>query len=164
MFWGSVKKETIRACSLDPGVRTFQTIFDANHHHALQVAPSDMGRIMRLCYYLDRLISKQSQAKTSKKRSSLRRAARRARTRIQDLVNEVHKQLAKHLATSYDLILLPKFETSQMVKRKDRVIGSQTARQMVTWAHSRFQQRLLFKSLLDLHGLQALESLEALEV
>ncbi|MDP2434222.1 MAG: transposase [archaeon] len=141
----SVKKETLRVCSLDPGVRTFQTIFDATNGHALQVAPSDMGRIMRLCYYLDQLISKQSQAKRSKQRYSLRRAARRARTRIQDLVNEVHKQLAKHLATNYDLILLPKFETSQMVKRKDRVIGSQTARQMVTWAHYRFQQRLLFK-------------------
>jgi transposase len=141
----SVKKDTIRVCSLDPGVRTFQTIFDANHNHALQVAPSDMGRVVRLCYYLDRLISKQSQAKTSKKRSNLRRAVRRARTRIQDLVNEVHKQLAKHLATSYDLILLPKFETSHMVLRKDRVIGSRTARQMVTWAHYRFQQRLLFK-------------------
>jgi putative transposase len=141
----SVKKETIRVCSLDPGVRTFQTIFDANHNHALQVAPSDMGRVMRLCHFLDQLISKQSQAKGAKQRYSLRRAARRARIRIQDLVNEVHKQLAKHLATNYDLVLLPKFETSQMIFKKNRKIGSQTARQMMTWAQYRFQQRLLFK-------------------
>jgi hypothetical protein len=57
----------------------------------------------------------------------------------------VYNVAVQHLATSYDLILLPKFETSHMVLRKDRVIGSRTARQMVTWAHYRFQQRLLFK-------------------
>lgn len=141
----STKKESLRVCSLDPGVRTFQTVYDATNGHALQVGPADMGQIKRLCFYLDQLMSKQTKAKNPKVAKNLKRAARRLRTRIQNLVNEVHKQLSKYLATNYDLVLLPKFETSQMVSKKNRKIGSLTARQMMTWAHYRFQQRLLFK-------------------
>ena len=45
-----------------------------------------------------------------------------------------------------DTILLPKFETGKMVTRAQRKIGSKTARQMLTWSHYRFQQRLINKT------------------
>ena len=35
----------LKVCSLDPGVRTFQTVFDASRSRALQVAPRDMQRV-----------------------------------------------------------------------------------------------------------------------
>jgi putative transposase len=139
------KDAPLKVCSLDPGVRTFQTIYDPSHHCAYEVAPSDMRRIVRLCIGLDKRCSKRDQAPTSKQRCSFKRAARRMTTHIQNLINEVHKQLAKHLATHYHLILIPKFETSQMIKKASRKISSQTVRQMTSWAHYRFRQRLLFK-------------------
>ncbi len=81
-----------------------------------------------------------------------RAVVRRARERIRNLINEVHKQLAVHLARNYDLVMLPKFEVSKMVQKSKRNIGSGTARQMATWAHYRFRQRLVFKCLQQLHG------------
>lgn len=137
--------QSLRVCSLDPGVRTFQTIYDPTNGCALHVGHSDMRRVVRLCVELDKLCSKRDKATQSKKRCSYKRAARRLSARIQNLVNEVHKQLAKHLAINYDLVMIPKFETSQMIRRENRKIGSQTVRQMARWAHYRFRERLLFK-------------------
>ena len=80
----SIKKELLRVCSLDSGVRTFQAVYDATNGHALQVGPADIGQIKRLCFYLDQLMSKQTKAKNPKVAKNLKRAARRLRTRIQN--------------------------------------------------------------------------------
>ena len=135
-------------CSFDPGDRTFQTIYDPSSNHLYDIGAGDRSGIIKYCDYcpsIDRLISKQAQEKQSKKRSSLKRAIRRMRIRLQNRVDEVHKQLAKFLVINYDLILLPSFETSQMVVKVGRKIRSQTVRSMLTWSHYRFKQRLLFK-------------------
>jgi putative transposase len=137
----------LRVASLDPGVRTFQTIFDASTGCAIEVAPGDMSRVFRLCYAIDVLISKRAKEKDKKRRYHLKRAERRLRERVRNLVDEVHKQLAKYLASEFDLVMLPKFEVSGMVRKADRVLRSKTVRQMMaTWAHYRFRQRLLFKA------------------
>ena len=137
--------ESLGVCALDPGVRTFQTVFDINDGHALQVGDRDMNRVFRLCKAQDLLISEQANERKSKRRSKLKRAVRRLRDRIRNLIDEVHKQLAVHLARSYDLVMIPKFEVSQMIRKVGRKIGAKTARQMATWAHYRFRQRLTFK-------------------
>jgi putative transposase len=137
-------KKSLKVCSLDPGVRTFQTIFDPNEGCAYQVAPNDINRIVRLCLSLDRIISRQSNER-SRMKFRLKRVERRIRLKIRNLIDEVHKQLAKHLSTHYDLILIPKFETSQMVKKGSRNIGSKSVRQMLCWSHFRFRERLIFK-------------------
>jgi putative transposase len=41
--------------------------------------------------------------------------------------------------------MIPKFETSQMIRRATRKISSSTVRQMTSWSHYRFRERLLFK-------------------
>jgi putative transposase len=108
---------------------------------------NDMSRIFRLCFAVDKLQSRWSQADIRhRKRYRLKRVAHRLRLRIRNLVDDLHKRLAKWLCTSYRSILLPEFRTSQMVKRGRRKIRSQTARAMCTWAHYRFRERLLNKS------------------
>ena len=101
--------------------------------HAFQVGDRDMNRVFRLCKAQDLLISEQANERKSKRRSKLKRAVRRLRDRIRNLIDEVHKQLAVHLARSYDLVMIPKFEVSQMIRKVDRKIRSKTARQMATW-------------------------------
>lgn len=131
-----------RVVALDPGVRTFVTGYDPTGA-LIDVAPGNMNRIARLCVHLDKLQGRCDKAGNAKKRLRLKRAAMRLRNRIRDLVNDVHKKTACFLAQSYDLILLPKFETSKMVLRAQRRIRSKTARMMLTWAHFRFRQTLL---------------------
>lgn len=108
----------------------------------------DMTRIFRLCKVHDNLESRWSQKGVVKhrKRYRLKKAAARIRQKIRNLVDELHKKLTKWLVSNYETILLPKFETSNMVTRAQRRIGSKTARQMLTWSHYRFQQRLLNKT------------------
>ena len=36
--------ESLGVCALDPGVRTFQTVFDINDGHALRVGDRDMNQ------------------------------------------------------------------------------------------------------------------------
>ena len=45
-----------RVLAIDPGVRTFATGFDGNNF--IEVGNGDIGRIQRLCKYLDDLMSK----------------------------------------------------------------------------------------------------------
>ncbi|WP_293202894.1 IS200/IS605 family accessory protein TnpB-related protein, partial [Microcoleus sp. PH2017_09_SFU_O_A] len=77
---------------------------------------------------------------SAKQRRSMRKAAARIRSKIQNLVDELHKKSAHFLTTNYQVIFLPTFETSQMVKRAKRKINKKSARQMLTWAHYRFKQ------------------------
>ncbi|KAK9483542.1 hypothetical protein V1527DRAFT_472720 [Lipomyces starkeyi] len=55
----------------------------------------------------------------------MKKAAAMIRRRIRNLVNDLHCRTAKFLCSSYNLVLLPKFETHQMVTgRRRRRIGS----------------------------------------
>ena len=50
------------------------------------------------------------------------------------------------LVDNFDIILLPTFETKDMVKRGTRKIRSKTARMMMTFAHYRFKLFLKHKA------------------
>ncbi len=126
--------------ALDPGVRTFQTFYSSNI--AGKFGAKDFGRIHRLCSHLDRLVSKITKAKNAKQRYSMRKAAARIRENIKNLIAEIHWKTARFLCTHFKVILLPKFETSQMVSN----LASKTARAMLTWSHYAFKERLKHKA------------------
>ena len=130
--------------SLDPGCRTFISGYDADGY-LFEWGKGDMGRIQRLCSYLDRLQSRISKC-PHKKRYRLKKAAARMRERIKSLVDELHKKCSTWLCRSYRVILIPVFGVKSMVKRGKRSISSRTARSLLTWSHFRFRQRLLNKA------------------
>ena len=68
------------------------------------------------------------------------------RLKTRRLVDEVHKQTACWMVREYDTIILPKLNVLAMSeRRRGRKISSKTVRQMMTWAHSRFHERLVSK-------------------
>jgi putative transposase len=134
-----------RVCALDPGCRTFQTIYDPSGL-ILEVGADDMyRRIFPLCRDADAIASKLTKTH-GKRRYRLRRAQLRIFRRVRRMVNDTHKKLAKFLVLNYNLIYLPSFNTSQMVYRKRRRINSKTAKAMLTWSHYGFKQHLLYKA------------------
>ena len=137
----SSKQYTI---ALDPGVRTFLTGYDADGQ-VVEWGTKDMSRLYRLCRAVDDLQSRWSQL-THRKRYKLQRAARRIRLKVRNLVDELHKKCSTWLCRNYRSVILPVFESSNMVIKGQRKINSKTARSMLTWAHYRFRQRLLNKS------------------
>ncbi|MCP3663106.1 MAG: transposase, partial [Gammaproteobacteria bacterium] len=139
-------KSTHGVVYLDPGVRTFQTCFDADGLIA-EWGEADMTKLFQHCYAADRLQKRISNTKgNSTKKHRRRMAWHRLLQKIRNKVNEVHKKLSTWLCENYRVVLLPKFETQQMVRRRHRKPGSKTARGMCTWAHYRFRQTLLSKA------------------
>ena len=130
--------------ALDPGVRTFMTLFSEGTfgwlgHHAI-------NRIQRLCQFADNLYSRATQVKRPLRRT-LRQCAQKIQVKIRNLVMELHKKVAHFLVTNFDIILLPTFETQQMIKRGARKLRKKSVRQMLTLSHYQFKMFLKQKAL-----------------
>lgn len=144
-------------CALDPGVRTFQTIYDADGH-AVEWGEGDMKTIFYLCRRIDKLQSKMSTRKKTpedirkgrkgKSRATYqrRRAFHRLIGKVKNKISEVHRKLALYLCSNYRTILIPKFDVKRMIKKQDRKLNAKTARAMTTWSHYKFRQLLLAKA------------------
>ena len=132
-----------RVVALDPGIRSFLAWFsegDAGH-----IGKGDFGRIQRLCAHLDDLLSRASKASHRRKRN-MHQAADRMRIRIRNLVDELHHKAARFLADNYDVILIPRFESSDMVRRGARRLRRKNVRNLLTFAHYRFRSFLEWKA------------------
>ncbi len=130
--------------ALDPGVRTFMTMFSETAfgwlgHHAI-------NRIQRLCQHADNLYSRATQVKRPLRRT-LRQCAQKIQVKIQNLVMELHKKVAHFLVTNFDIILLPTFETQQMTRRGARKLRKKSVCQMLTLSHNKFKMFLKQKAL-----------------
>ena len=131
--------------ALDPGVRTFMTGYSPTPGVCFQVAPKDINKLYRLCKHLDAMISKIAKSTSKRERYKVKKVLSRLRHRIHHLVDEVHWKCIHFLVTRFKNIIIPPFNTSQMVKRGSRRIRSKTARQMLCWRHYTFRRRLLDK-------------------
>jgi len=142
---------SIHAVSIDPGVRTPFTWYSPTKGTG-KIGQRDIGRVVRLCKYMDDLISRMDRLKKSsskrKKRKAQRLAAAVARMRrgIIRLQNEIHRKAIAFFVHEFDAIVIPPFEVSSMVNRKTRKITRRTVRSMLGWAHYRFRERLTSKA------------------
>ena len=131
--------------ALDPGVRTFMTVYDPSGL-VCEWGAGDMTRIHRLCRTVDSLRTRWKYVR-HRRRYRMKRAALRIHQKIRNLVDELHRKLIKWLATHYRCVLIPVFETQQMVKRKrGRQMHSKTARALCSWSHFRFRTNLHCKA------------------
>ena len=134
----------MRVVAIDPGVRDFLTYFSETGFGWL--GHQAINRIHRLCSHLDRLLSRIATCTIRRKKRTMRRAANQIRKRIRYLVKELHCKLVHFLVTNFDVILLPSFDTSQMMLKSRRRIRKKSVRQMLTLSHYKFKQRLLEKA------------------
>ena len=132
-----------RVVALDPGVRTFMTFFSETSFGWL--GKDSNLHIQKLCFKLDKLISQLSKSKCKQKKN-LKKAASRLRCKIKNLVKELHHKTAKFLVENFDVILLPTFETSQMVSKSRRKLRNKSVRLMLTLSHYEFKQFLKWKA------------------
>ena len=144
----NVNQAQSNVISLDPGIRTFMTGFCPNNseYQFIEYGKGDIGKIMRLCTHLDKLIGDTTRVKNNKKRYRMRKAADRLRLRIQRLRRDCHHRIVHHLVTNHDVIIIPEFKVSNMANRATRKIGKESVRKMINWGHYEFRQRLLIKA------------------
>ena len=124
--------------ALDCGVRTFQTYYSP--FTSGKIGNGDFNRIFRICYRIDNIISKMSKS-DYRGRKRLKKARNRLYWKIKDLISDIHHKSASFLVKNFDTILIPTFETSNMVQK----LRSKTARAMLSWGHYRFKEFLKFK-------------------
>ena len=136
--------------ALDPGVRTFNMGYtpDGSYTEFGVGAKKHMTELARkadrLQSKLESIPKKDRQALWAYSRT-MRGRLRRIRRKAHNWMKQVHYETAKHMLDTADVILMPAFETSQMVRVGQRVFNSQVARDMYTWGHALFRQRLWFK-------------------
>lgn len=132
-----------RLVALDPGVRTFMTFFSESSFGWL--GHNSNCNIQKLCFRLDKMISTLSKVPSQKKRR-IKKAISRLRCKIKNLVKELHHKTANFLVNNFDVILLPTFETSQMVSKSRRKLRNKSVRQMLTLSHYEFKIFLKWKA------------------
>lgn len=133
---------SLRACAIDPGVRSFITLYDPE---GLTLSVDDTkNSIFRRCLLIDRLQSHITNEKSKRKRSRLRTRIYRLYQRVKAMVSDMHHKLSNWLSKTYKEALLPSFNTSEMTSKQKR-ISSKTTRAMLTWAHYKFKCLLGYK-------------------
>jgi transposase len=142
--------------AFDPGARVFQAFSmpDGTHGQLLHGAEQHMRN---LCTKISDLHSKYDLETNKSKcadgwdparlrRRTLRGRLHRARARLRNWMRNMHYESIKHTLELADLIILPVFGTQRMVRRAERVFGNSTTRDLYTWSHYSFSQRLYHKA------------------
>lgn len=128
--------------ALDPGVRSFITYF--NPQVQGKIGNKDFSKLYRLCLNIDKLISRRSKAKGTNKRN-LKFAINKLRYRIKNYISDIHNKVVYFLVSHFDKIILPILNVSKIVKKDCRNINSKVARNMLTWSHYAFAEKLASK-------------------
>jgi len=126
-------QENPKIIALDPGVRKFLTGYDPINYRSILIGANIKKEIIPILLEIDYIQS--NKLKNIDLRSQHRR--------VKNLIQELHCKVVSYLVENYDIILLPTFETSKMVRSKK--LTRMTKRLMNVFSFYKFRQRLEYK-------------------
>jgi len=128
--------------ALDPGVRTFQTAYDADGR-AIHFGEGAGHKLVRMFAHADRLQGKWKAAEHGSKAAKvLYHKWRRCMSKVTRRVRSMHQRTAAWLLSNYRVVLVSNMNTSAMV-RTGGILRPATRRGMLQLSHYRFRQVLL---------------------
>jgi transposase len=132
--------------ALDPGVRTFQTAYDADGR-VMHFGENSGRRLRGMHRHADHLrcqwtAARKGPAQPHKVARALHERWRKYQDKITRRVRALHEQTAIWLLQHYRVILVSNMQTSKMARRGSRLHPT-TRREMLQLAHYRFRQRLV---------------------
>ena len=127
-------KQSAQIIALDPGVRTFQTGFGVNGLIESKIDKEKQEKYFKKIQKLQSLRDKKS-IKHNPQNKILRLFEK-----IRNITDETHYKLVNYLTDTYNDILLPSFESQDMVMSK--MLHKSTKRQMNFNQHYKFKTRL----------------------
>jgi len=139
-------------CALDPNTVIFMALYSPTHIG--EIGRKACQQLLKKCKTIDNLVSRINSKQyyydgkknnwikiTSEKRTELRKALRRRIEEIKDMKRELHNKTINYLVNNYSTIILPPFETQDMVGN----LSSKTARSMYNLSFYEFKLKLRHK-------------------
>ncbi|MEY2916743.1 MAG: Heterosigma akashiwo virus 01 [Bacteroidota bacterium] len=149
-----------KTCALDPGTRKFQVIYSEDKVISISTKEcTNLGKgkctckekctskIKKIYATLDKFKSLRDNKKIKQRTYDKKRC--RTQAKLNRLVDEMHFKTISYLTKNYTSILLPSFETQEMVGKKS--LHRTTKRDMMNFAFYKFKQRLIHKCALLKH-------------
>jgi len=143
-------------CALDPGVRTFQTMYSENSAGEFGYNTSKtLFNLYRREDKLKSIVAKniytnnkhvKKKLNNSKKKYKLNKRCALLRTKIKHIVLDLHWKTADYLTNTFQVILLPVFNSKQMANKNKRKLSKTSTRLMLGLSHYEFQQKLIYKA------------------
>ncbi len=148
----SSTKTSEAICGIDPGGRTFATVYDPTNASAFQVGlEEDKKSVMRRWH--NKIDETQWHLNNAQKRSQQKAQDERItqlkklHLKLKTFVDDIHLKLSSELVKAYRFVALGKIPVSQIV-RKDRPkhLNKRANRDLLCWRHYAFRQRLLHRA------------------
>lgn len=133
-----------RTCALDPGVRKFQVIYSEDQ--VVSIEPNK-EKVKRIYATLDKFQELRDN-KLIRQRSYDKKRCR-TQAKLTNMIDDMHYKTISYLTKNYTSILLPSFETQDMVQGKK--LHSKVKRDMLNFSFYKFKQRLIHKCTLIKH-------------
>ena len=132
-----------KVCAMDPGVRTFMTGYDPKGQ-TFEIS-YDNEYILKRKIIIKQLQTKLSSVTNKVKRLRIITEIRNVHRKISNYILDLHHKASRMLSENYSEVLLPTFETKEMVKKEGRMINATTANNMMILSHYKFRQLLKHK-------------------
>jgi putative transposase len=129
-----LKTEKKQVCSLDPGVRTFQTVYSEDSVSQIKI---NKELIDKLQFKLDHFKSLRDRKIIKNKR--FKRREKKIYFRLDNLINDLHFKTINYLTNTFQHIIIPKFESQELSKK---IRCKNVNRNLLQLRHFQFRQRL----------------------
>lgn len=123
-------------CSLDPGIRTFQTLYSNNHVCEFGTQTSQKVK---------KILSQIESKKSHEGNKWYKKFSQRRYDKIKHIVDDLHWQTARLLCEQYDTILIGNMSTRSIVNRRGNLHKSVRSVSNLM-RHFTFRQRLIAKA------------------
>jgi len=128
--------------SLDPGIRKFMVGYDPEGN-CIYVGEGGDKIIVEKLKQIDNLNSLIELEDNNEIREKMKIDRYLLWMKVKNMVDELHWKTIKYFTDNYEVILLPNFKVSQMIKSKK--IGKFTKRMMCMYSFHRFKEKLKYK-------------------
>lgn len=115
----------------DPGIRTFHTFYDTEN--IIKIGNETEKTLLPDLLITDKLKNKN-------------KLKQKLKLKIENKRNELHNKTINWLCKTYDKIIIPKFETKNMIKKENRKLNKKTIRMMGLLSHFKFLKKLKTKA------------------
>lgn len=124
-------------CSMDPGVRTFQTVYSEESITQIKIRKEVVKKLQEKLNTLNSLRSKKviTQSRYSRKQKNIY-------FRMNNLIDDLHHKTCSYLTKTFNHIILPSFD-SQEITKKSR--NKSLNRDLLQLKHFMFKERLSSK-------------------